>query len=366
MEFSVPYNGDINLIPQLAALRDHGGARIREVFLSGPQEHGASGRIAHNGNVAQFGNAVAQIHDAGFRVNLVLNSTCEGVGQYSDEYAAYLRDFTSYMVEELGIEAFTIASPYVMAIVHDQAPDVEIAASVLCDVDCVERARAFERLGATVLTPDVSINRDLSMLRRIKEETNLELKVMVNEGCMHKCPYRKFHFNAMSHVSANAAHLGHGLSLEQFKAQVDFVAGKPFFSLCGADLERGHSQILKSGWVRPEDLHAYEGVSTFFKISGRTVPTHVVVRMVRAYMEQSWDGDLLDIMDSSLRTYSLARGASVDNKALGDAGFFERVTNCDRNCSRCGYCDRLAEMVVTCGELTELKKSDKSIFSAQS
>ena len=362
MEFSVPYNGDVNLIPQLAALRDCNGARIREVFLSGPQEHSASGRIAHNGNIVQFADVVEKIHGAGMRVNLVMNSTCEGIGQYSDQYAEWLREYTRFMVGELGVDAFTVANPYAMAIIHEEAPQAEIAASVLCDVDCVERALAFKRLGATVVTPDVSINRDLRMLQRIKDEAGLELKIMVNEGCLHKCPYRKFHFNAMSHVSANAAHLGHGLSLDRFKAQVDYVAGKTFFSMCGADLLQDPSQILKSGWVRPEDLGAYADVSSFFKVSGRTTPTHVVVRMVRAYMEQSWDGDLLDIMDSSLRAHSLNHGYSLDNRALGSADFFAHVSNCDRHCADCGFCDRLARKVIVQSGLTDLKKRDARFF----
>ena len=362
MEFSVPYNGDINLISRLAELREHNGSRIRELFLSGPQEHAASGRIAHNGNARQFEEAVKLMHEAGFRVNLVMNSTCEGIREYSDQYAGYMRDYIGFMVEELGIEAFTVANPYILAMVRDIAPGAEISASVLADVDCPERARAFARLGANVVTPEVCVNRDLKALQAIKAE-GLELKVMVNEGCLHKCPYRKFHFNAMSHISDNAARLGRGLTLEQFKAQVDVVAGQTFFNLCGADIQADHSLILKSGWIRPEDLHAYESVATFFKISGRTCPTHVVLRMVRAYMEQSWDGDLLDIMDSSLRTQSTRFGASLDNRKLGEAHFIDHVLNCNRNCAECGFCDRLASEAVAYGELTELKRCDREFFA---
>lgn len=364
MEFSVPYNGDIQLIDQLAGLQSCGGSSIREVFLSGPQEHSGSGRIAHNGNVEQFSRAVDKIHSAGFRVNLVMNSTCGGIGDYSDQYADYLRSYVVFATEELGIEAMTIANPYLMSIVHECAPGIEISASVLGDIDCVERARAFERLGASVLTPDVSINRDLAMLERIKNETNLEMKLMVNEGCLHKCPYRKYHFNAMSHISANAANLGRGVSIEQFKAQVDMVAGATFFSMCGGDLERDPSQILKSGWIRPEDAESYGNISTFFKVSGRTRPTHVIVRMVRAYMERSWEGDLLDIMDSSLRMHSMTTGARLDNALLGEAGFFERVTSCKRDCPRCGFCDNLAKRAISYEGLTETKKNDRNFFPA--
>ena len=346
-EFSVPYNGDVKLIGKLARLRDDEGVAIREIFLSGPQEHSGSGRIAHNGNAQQFAEAVNDMHARGFRVNLVMNSTCEGISEYSDQYAAYLRDYVNYMTQGLGIEAMTVANPYLMAIVHEQSPETEISASVLADVDCVERAQAFKRLGATVVTPDVSINRNLPLLKMIADQSGLELKVMVNEGCLHKCPYRKFHFNAMSHISANAAQLGRGLSLEQFKAQVDVVAGKTFFSLCNADLARDASQILKSGWVRPEDLECYQGVTGFFKISGRTRQTDTIMHMVRAYAQQAWDGDLLDIMDSSLFTYRTTAGAHLNNQALTNAHFADHVLSCSRDCRACGFCERLAKTAVT-------------------
>lgn len=347
MEFSVPYNGDPKLIGKLAGLRDDGGVDIREIFLSGPQEHSGSGRIAHNGNARQFAEAVHDMHARGFRVNLVMNSTCEGINEYSDQYADYLRDYVDYMTRGLGIEAMTVANPYLLAIVHEQAPDVEISASVLADVDCVERAQTFKRLGASVVTPDVAINRNLALLKRIGDESGLQLKIMVNEGCLHKCPYRKFHFNAMSHISANAAQLGRGLSLEQFKAQVNVVAGKTFFSMCNADLARDPSQILKSGWVRPEDLARYQDVTTFFKISGRTRQTDTILQTVKAYARQSWDGDLLELMDSSLFTYRATSGARLDNAALTSANFADHVLSCNRECASCGFCERLAKTAVS-------------------
>lgn len=365
MEFSVPYNGDASLIPQLIDLRDKEGVPIREIFLSGPQENASSGRVVHNGNVSQFYAVVERMHAAGFRVNLVMNSTCEGLTTYSDEYGEYLRNYVGYMIDDLGIEAFTVANPYVLAIVREAAPNAEISASVLADVDCVERAQAFKRLGATVVTPDVSINRDMRMLKRIKEESGLELKVMVNEGCLHKCPYRKYHFNVMSHVSSNVARVGRGLSMGQFQSQINYVAGQSFFNMCGADLKEDPSQILKSGWVRPEDLHAYSDVATFFKISGRTRPTHVIVRMIRAYANQRWDGDLLDLMDSSLHTHSMATGACLNNKMLGEENFIGHVLNCNHHCAQCGFCERLAKKAVSYGELTELKKRDLSFFEEE-
>ena len=69
------------------------------------------------------------------------------------------------------------------------------------DIDYVQRAVIYTNMGANVITPDVNINRDLKLLKQIIETTGAELKLMVNEGCLYKCPFRKFHFNYISHKS---------------------------------------------------------------------------------------------------------------------------------------------------------------------
>lgn len=362
LEFSVPYNGDAALLDKIFALKKRNGASIKEVFLSGPAEYCASGRVAYNGKLDSFSRMIDRIHHEGIRVNLIMNSTCEGAEWYSDAMAEYLESFLGYMVGKLGIESITLANPIIMKEIHDLTPEVELCASVLGDIDCVERAKYFKLVGASVVTPDVSINRNVSLLKQIKDETGLSLKIMVNEGCLYKCPLRKFHFNAISHIGMNSSMVGRGISRETFKAQVDQVAGKTFFLSCNSILSADPSQVLKSGWIRPEDLRLYDSVSSWFKISGRTVATGAVERMIQAYMDESYTGDLMDIMDSSLRMLSLSRGVSVDNTKLGEAEFARHVMGCSHDCVSCGFCDNLAKNLVVFDNFTEEKQADKQFF----
>lgn len=362
LAFSVPFNGDPALLDIFSHINKVSNASIREVFLSGPIEHCPSGRIAYNGNLEMFAETVKRIHSMGMHVNLVMNSTCEGTTWYSDGAFSYLHDFVSYMTDDLGIEAITVANPLIMAQVHSWFPQVELCASVLGNVDCVERAQAFKKAGASVITPDTSINRDLTMLQRIVSETGVKLKLMVNEGCLRKCPFRSFHFNAVSHIQGSASRVGRGLSKEQFKQQCDKVAGELFFASCNSILKDDHSQLLKSEWIRPEDLHHYAHITSYFKISGRTVATQAVKRMVQAYTNESYSGDLLDIMDSSLRVFSMSEGARIDNMRLGETRFFETVTTCNHSCSSCGYCTDLAAKVVTFDGEQRIKQADRNFF----
>ena len=168
----------------------------------------------------------------------------------------------------------------------------------------------FSRLGANIITPDVSINRNLELLTEIKQVTGAELKLMVNEGCLHKCSFRKFHFNYVSHESK-----------ESGREQI-------FVPYCDQVIDEDPSQILKSGWIRPEDLQKYSEVTNRFKIVGRELKKSQVLQVIRAYLEESWDGDLLDIICSSLGTFAPGMPPTWITRPWGQIGFFERVTSC--------------------------------------
>lgn len=344
LEFAVPYNQDPETLKEIFKLKNWHGNKIREIYLSGPQEYAGSGRITNKTKLSQTIELVDQIHNEGIRVNLTLNSTCEGPEWYSPEVVKALLEYIQKMHGKHGVESVTIANPLHLQVVRNNLPDIEICASVLSDIDCLQRAALYSKWGANVITPDANINRDLNLLKEIKETTNLELRLMVNEGCLYKCPFRKFHFNYISHQS-----------LEPDK---ESALSGPFFGQCQLVTRKDPSQILKSGWVRPEDIRKYSGIVKYFKIVGRARPKSMVLRTIKAYMEESWDGDLLDIQSSSLGQFGLHELAYLDNKSLDKYGFFKKITSCDKHCVGCNYCEELASKLVSMDVLTRGKLED--------
>jgi collagenase-like PrtC family protease len=343
LQFSAPYNEDPESLQELFKLKQLGHNSIREVYLSGPQEYSASGRVMDKLGLDAFLETVGKIHSEGLKVNLILNPTCDGAEWYSSATLNKTLDYLRLVHQEHGVESVTIANPLYVEAVRECLPDITICASVLGDIDCLEKAVVYAKLGANVITPDPSINRNLELLKEIKQATGAELKLMVNEGCLNKCAFRKFHFNYISHVSK-----------ESGREQI-------FIPYCDRVISDDPSQILKSGWIRPEDLQKYGEVATYFKIVGRELKKGKFVRAIRAYLEESWDGDLMDITCSSLGSYALRHGLYVDNKTLGELEFFERVTSCGQSCSRCGFCEELAEKLIEVGGFTEEKMEDKGL-----
>lgn len=344
LEFSVPYNHDPETLEEVFKLKKTTNNTIREVYLSGPQEYSGSGRVMDDIDLSQFLKIVDRIHQEGLRVNLILNSTCEGNNWYSPEVVRVTMEYLRQVHEEHGVEAVTIANPIYIKEVRRRFPEIEICASVLGDVDCVQRAAIFKEAGANIITPDVNINRNLELLKEIKRATNVELKLMVNEGCLYKCPFRKFHFNYVSHVSqASGNEIGY------------------FLPHCHEVISNDPSQILKSGWIRPEDTKKYREITNSFKIVGRALQKSKVLRAIKAYLEESWDGDLMDIVSSSLGSFALGHGTYLDNKTLGEYGFFEKVISCGQNCSQCSYCEEVANKLIAVIGFTEEKIEDKGL-----
>lgn len=342
LEFSVPYNNDHATLNALFKIKYLGGNRIREVYLNGPQDFAGSGRITDRLKEEEFINLLHDIHREELRANLVMNATCEGSTWYSPEVVKAKLDFITRMHQEHGLEAITVANPIYIKAIRQHLPDLEICASVLGDIDCVQRALVFAGAGANIITPDTSINRNLSLLKQINQVTGCELKLMVNEGCLYKCPFRKFHFNYMSHKSI----------------ELGPVEGDVFFANCSQVSLNDPSQILKSGWIRPEDLSKYHDITTFFKIVGRARRQTFVLRATQAYMQQAWNGDLLDIVSSSLNSLGIEFGASLNNRKLDQYEFFDKVTSCNYDCSHCHFCEELAQKLVRFQVLTRGKLED--------
>ena len=304
LEFSVPYNGDAATLRQLIALQRRNGNVIREIYLNAPQAITGSGRVGNVTTLDEFVGVVSIIREAGIRVDVTMNSTCDGGDWYAEETLNRQIGFIRDMHEQHGIEAVTLANPFLIEQARQTCPNLEISASVLADIDCFSRAEAFALAGATTMTVDTSINRDLKLLRQIREKLGVELKLMVNEGCLNKCPYRKFHMNLISH-----------------KSHEERDEGNAFSFACGDIIGRDAGQIFKSNWIRPEDMRRYEGITSFFKIVGRDMMPSKVLRCTEAYLDESYDGNLFDLLCSSIGYYGIEFRAHIDNKALGRTNF---------------------------------------------
>jgi len=136
LDFSMPYNEKLETLRGLFELKETGGNTISEIYLSCPQQYSGSGRVTKRTGIDSFLKTINLIHDNGIRVNLILNTTCQGAGWYSSETKDSILNFIKMMHEEHGVEAVTVANPIYIGLIKNAMPGIEVCASVLSDIDC--------------------------------------------------------------------------------------------------------------------------------------------------------------------------------------------------------------------------------------
>jgi hypothetical protein len=84
----------------------------------------------------------------------------------------------------------------------------------------------------------------------------------------------------------------------------------------------------------------------------------MLIRSLEAYLGESWDGDLLELMAGNLYSLAMSHLMHLDNKSLDSIGFFDKVTSCDKECVDCAYCGELAASLIKRGVFTPEKIKD--------
>lgn len=200
-------------------------------------------------------------------------------------------------------------------------------------LDSVEKCHAMlemiEQAGfkpPSKIIADRSLNRQPEKLAdfsaRIKKHLpSVHIELLANEGCIYQCPFKLSHDAQISLANT-------GLVKEMSYLTNRTVGCRKYFF-------DAPNKILKSPFIRPEDIRYYEGVADTIKICGRTLGTVFLKKTVTAYINQDFDGNLLELMDAS---GWFADHYFIDNKKL-DPGFLKTLTSCTNFCKPCSICD---------------------------
>ncbi len=217
---------------------------------------------------------------------------------------------------------------------------LEALPGINCRLDAFDAIAArLDAIADTAFRPpsklvlDRALNRRLPALRSLAHELRqafpeMSLALMANEGCLAHCPFKPAHD---SHVAHAAQDCGRALNYSTLSG---LGCIRTFF------LHPEH--IFQSPFMRPEDIAMVAGEVDLIKICGRTRSPAALTSTVKAYLQGSWSGNLLDLLDTQ---EALADRLYVDNPAL-PSDFAARVGNCGQHCRQCGYCRELARRLV--------------------
>ncbi|MHC1581641.1 MAG: U32 family peptidase [Candidatus Syntropharchaeia archaeon] len=325
MKLSVPFNGDFEGLKEIVEKAD---SSVYEVFTGGSPYYIGSIR-AHLDPERHFEEIDEQtkfVHDHGIEMSIVLNSTCTGgqhlTGEGDRIYRWYFRE-----LEKAGVDSVVVSDPYFVELLSSDF-QIKPIVSTFAYVNHPQKAVFYEELGASMITVDTNVNRDFNLLKEMKNAVSCDLKLIVNENCIYRCPFRDAHSNFCSHSNNPNPPIS--------------PMGDYYQDRCLSMRIRNPELLLTSGWIRPEDVEVYEEIGfEFFKIGGRGQPLSWIINCMEAYMKRSYDGNLMDLMDV---TRLIKDVFYIPNGELN--GIIKKWKECKKDCYRCDFCRELAKRVV--------------------
>jgi len=196
MRLIIPHPGHFPALKEILAYKESEGLKdVAEVYMAGSPDVMGSGRATlHAALVDEIKEQTAYAHQHNVKLNIVMNPSC--LGGYHLTLQGY-KMFKWYFNElnKAGVDGVTVAEPYLVELLRDYP--METVISCVAHVDSPQRAEFFEDLGADAITVDTNINRNFEVLEAITKAVNCDIRVIVNEGCLYKCPFQACAFQPL-------------------------------------------------------------------------------------------------------------------------------------------------------------------------
>ncbi len=322
-------------------------------------------------------------HDAGIEFNYLLNATSMGNREFTREGQRELRKILDWL-SEIGVDSITTASLFFLKTIKRRYPHFKVRISSHRYTDNARKVRFWSEEGAdTIVISEVNIYREFDALKAMREATDADLSLIVNNSCRQDCAIAGSHAVGLNHASDNSG------KSKGYPLDYHMLA-------CMKIRLQDPVNFIRANWIRPEDLDRYEALGYHnFKIVERNTPTKALLERVKAYSERHYDGNLADLVlawnysedkfkkqDRQYFSYRRmlkyfvrpkdinilkfwqmvelgqhqallyprragTQGIYIDNRALD--GFLDKWPKhgCQhRDCEKCRYCHRLAERTV--------------------
>lgn len=302
--FSVGFNGNKQDLERLLGASD----RITSVYTGGLEHMIAGGRPQYYSSLNEIEALVEEAAKKNVTLEVALNSPCGIENSTDHDYWKKIREYLKAL-DGIGVSGIIASHPFVMSEVKDST-NMRLTASTICEIQSCRSAIFYENMGADVLIPSMNCNYNMDLLIDIKNALKrAKLRLMVNEHCLGDCPWRRFHHSHYAHSS------------DSFDYHLK----------CKREYWNNPYLLITNSVIRPEDLHHYEQITDEFKIVGRQVPIDALVKVVRAYDTEQYDGNYVDLFD-----ITMAKKFYIDNQALDQ--LYNNKAMCRKRCHNCVKC----------------------------
>jgi len=329
MKFAIGYQlaerGEESFVEIVRDYRDH----IHEVYFPWLDMPSGRASLSSRRGITDW-TAQARLEDdlramkgMGVKLDLLFNSACYGGRAISTHLENAVGSLLEHLGEVVGgVDTVTTTSLAIARTVKKHFPSTEVRASVNMRIGTVQGMRYVAGLFDGYYVQR-ELNRDLDAVRALKawaDGAGKKLYMLANSGCLAYCSGQTFHDNLVAHEQE----IDETHNIEGFTPHV-----------CWNLLEDGANWpvVLQGTWVRPEDIHHYDGLFDVVKLATRMHSRPRAV--VDAYVTRTFRGNLLDLFEPG---YAPAFAPNVIDNTRFPEDWFERTSTCRRNCHECTYC----------------------------
>ena len=238
---------------------------------------------------------IRKIHSKGIKFNYLLNSSCLDNQELSVSLQKKLLKLLDWL-KDSGVDSVTVTLPFILEFIKANYHDFKINVSTMAHVDTPDKAKFWEDSGAAKITlSEITVNRNFSLIEKIRKSVRCELQLIANNGCLFNCPFTFSHGLLCSHAS-QTGHVLSGFAIDFYRI------------MCTSLRIKDPANFIRADWIRPEDLSFYEdlGINSI-KIVNRGMSTQAIKRIVDAYTIESYEGNLLDLLPGPSKNISIKK-----------------------------------------------------------
>jgi hypothetical protein len=328
--FSIPYNGDIDLVRWAIS-----SGQVYEVYFAGDKNNNFSDPYVDlkSHTDKEITELLRVCAKGKVRTNFLVNKNT-----LFFEDVLKMKKYIGYLQKKWGVDVVTVSDPYIVPIIRKEFPRLSLQSSIFMGIDNVQKAREALKMGITELCLDPALNRNASELKKImalkKTFPRLRVKLLGIHGCYLNC------FFAWKHSQLPV--LKDFLDDSGYSKKPNMLGRTLDHDMCSYCV-KGAEDELKRPFIRPEDITYYEkhGLADHIKVAYRNDSSERLAEKLTSYFTRKLDGNLFELFGSNKHQPLYCDNARIP------AGFIDKTMKCDKNCDMCDYCGRLAKLIIS-------------------
>jgi len=277
---------------------------------------------------------INMLHKHGIRFNYILNSTVSNEIEFTKEGQKNIINFVNKLVS-INVDSITVSMPFLIKLLKTVFPKLDIVASVCMEINNLSKYNQILSLGGVSrFVLDRNYNRKFATIDSLAQ-AGAVIEVLCNSPCLYNCVETHYHANLSSIRSRHDVTRSTSYNTDEILSCFQYSLHNNY-------------EFIKSPWIRPEDCIKYytRGVK-FFKIDGRDKPVDYNLEVIKAYMNETFSGNLLFLTSNifekeldKISTTNKKQKIALDNDLLSNFidFFINDIYACNENCLQCKYC----------------------------